>query len=222
MSTFRDLSTEENQFIKDMFKNGDRDALKLYGYWAAAGALGNIYEEYSRIFGLCRLLGGLHIYDIGCGGNYQACLLYRRHEMTYTGIDAYEFFDYDQMNRMFSDSCGKRIQYLCAHYPCPLSILPGNAAIARRWQYPANHKPALKRFAEAISRDFERIITNFEIQGASREEMIRFWEEAMPGFHAVRLGDENLIFATRIPEDFEKMTAADYAYGNANFAIRPH
>lgn len=49
MKTFLDLSSRGSQFIREMFKNGDRDALQLYGFWAAAGALGIIYEEYSRI-----------------------------------------------------------------------------------------------------------------------------------------------------------------------------
>ena len=49
MKTFLDLSSRGSQFIREMFKNGERDALQLYGFWAAAGALSNIYEEYSRI-----------------------------------------------------------------------------------------------------------------------------------------------------------------------------
>ncbi len=223
MKTFHDLLYKDgNPFIKDMFKYGDRDALQLYGFWAAAGALGNIYEEYSRIFGLCRLLGGMNVYDIGCGWNYQACLLIHRYDMTYTGIDADEHFDYDRMNGVFAESYGNRIRFFCAHYPCPLTILPGNAAIARRWRYRRGSLSNLKRFAASIVKDFDRLITTWYYEEYDREDMLKFWEEEMPGFRAVPLGDEELILATKIPEDFAKMEEVNYKYGNSAFAIRPH
>lgn len=220
MSTFRDIFLDKALFMKSMFKTGDRDALKLYAHWEAAGALGYIYSEYARIFGLCRLIGSSHIYDIGCGGNYQACLLYHEHTLTYTGIDCYEFFDYETMNRMFSDYCGKRIHYICEHYPCSLSLSSNNVAIARGWKYSKGGEKHLKKFAEAVSRDFDRIITNFGIMGAEREEDIRLWQQAMPEFQVMKLGYEDLIFATRIPEDLEKMKKVGYEYGNYNFSIR--
>ena len=222
MKTFLDLSSRGSQFIREMFKNGDRDALQLYGFWAAAGALGNIYEEYSRIFGLCRLLGGMNIYDIGCGWNYQAVLLYAKHDMTYLGIDCEESFDFDRMNGVFADHCRDRIRFICDHYPCPLKILPGNAAIARRWQFTKKGTKAFRYFAESIARDFDRLITTVNIEGYDRERMLAVWEEAMPGFRAAPIGDEQLVLVTKIPEDFARMEEENYKYGNAMFAIRPH
>ena len=180
MKTFHDLLYKEgNPFIKDMFKYGDRDALQLYGFWAAAGALGNIYEEYSRIFGLCRLLGGMNVYDIGCGWNYQACLLFHE-SIKYTGIDAYEHFDYDAMNRAFSDYCGKRIRFLNEHYPFRLSPDPNNAAVIRGWKYVKGGEKYLKKLTEAVSRDFDRVITNCGIMGVEWDENYRFWKQALP------------------------------------------
>lgn len=220
MKTFGEL-LDKDRFLKEMFKTGDRDALQLYACSAAASALGNIYEEYSRIFGLCRLLGGVNIYDIGCGGNYQACLLYYRADMTYTGIDAEENLDFDRMNKVFGRAFStNRIRFFCDKYPCPLNILPGNAAIARRWRYSKDSAFALKRFGEAIAHDFDRLITTFDIEGYDREDMMQFWEESMPGFRAVPIGDEDLILVTKIAEDFEKMEEVSYKYGNSAFAIR--
>ena len=215
MKTFGDLSFDKNRFLKEMFKTGDRDALQLFAYQTAASVLGNIYEEYSRIFGLCYLLGGLNVYDIGCGDHHQACLLYRQGDMTYTGIDAHEKFDCDRMNSVFGTD---HIRFIRDLYPCKLRILPGNAAIARGWMY-SDPEP-MKHVAKAVSRDFDRLIANARIEKYTREDMLRFWEEEMPGFRAVPIDDENLILATRIPEDFSVMEYENYKYGNSAFAIR--
>ena len=64
------------------------------------------------------------------------------------------------------------------------------------------------------------MITTVNYKGYDREDMLKFWEEAMPGFRAVPLGDEELILVTKIPDDFAKMEEVNYRYGNSAFAIR--
>ena len=219
MNTFRDICFDEALFLKSMFKTGDRDALRLYTYWQTSHAISYIYNEYARIFGLCKLLGTAHIYDIGCGGNYQACLLFHEH-INYTGIAAYEHFDYDAMNRAFSDYCGKRIRFINEHYPCRLSPDPNNAAVIRGWKYVKGGEKHLKKLTEAISRDFDRVITNCGIMGVEWDENYQFWKQALPEYHVMKLGYENLIFATKVSDDLAAMEKYGYEYGNYHFSVR--
>ncbi len=217
MLSFVDMLINEQGFIDTMLETKDRAALKMYLNFKSI-AQRPFVTHYARMFGLCRLLGAANIYDIGCGNQYQAYML-TYPDIHYLGIDADDRIDFDEMNQAFSNGFGAAKKFLHAVYPCPLDLSPNNIAIACGYAYSREDNGLIQGYCDAISRDFERIITNFGIWGDSDEEKLRFWENALPDHTVQKLGDQGMIFATKIPRDLEIMHETAYHYQDDRFLI---
>ena len=212
------LSTNPEYFIDRMFETKDRTALKMYLNWSIMCEK-KLFINYQRRFGLCQTIGAKHIFDIGCGlRHYQAYMLLLHHDLHYTGID--RELDPHEMMRVFSHGFHDRGRFISDTYPCTLTIPENNIAIAA---YIGGCKsfddPQIINFADALSQDFDRIITNYGVMQCSYDELYEFWAHALPGYSVCKLGEEDLIFATRIPHDLEVLHEINYKYTDEKFGI---
>jgi hypothetical protein len=225
MNTFAELISNDEKFLQAALKSGDKDALKMYVNLKAV-SLRAYFTSYARKFGLCRLLGINNIYDIGCGNHYQAYMLMSM-DIYYTGIDYSDKIDFEEMNRAFA-GLGNKKKFINEMYPCDVAPPPNNAAIASGWNYNRGGEGALKRFAKAVSKDFERIITNVTVDGMDAEDFITFWETSLPGYKVYKIGCDRLmykagyescIFATRFQKDIDITESVGYEYADERFTV---
>lgn len=148
------------------------------------------FDQYARIFSLCRTIGAKNIYDIGCGSNLQAFLMVYSQDMSYTGIDdrlcaPIEFgwpFDKkfepspEYLNDLFKKFVGSdRIRFVKDTYPCKLDIAENNIAVSLGSI--TSHIINKPETMISIARDFERIMIDIpdkkmDVEGFSAKDII--------------------------------------------------
>lgn len=175
----------------------------------------NAYIYYSQIFGLCKVLGIKHIYDIG-GRNWQpAFLLIDFPNIYYTGIDCHDI-DYDYLNRLFAEY--KNIKFQYAYYPFDITPTSNNIAVSH---YAIGtilvDEEKIKNTTAALSKDFERILINI------RQENLNIWETGLADFKLCMIDCSYmpLVFGTKFPEEIEKLKKIGYNYSDDRFSIYP-
>ncbi len=210
---------------------GDKQLLQVYRRAVAANHFYfDCLYRYTGVFKLCRRLGIKNIYDIGCGSGLQAFLLMKYPDVSYTGIESAPFrnpvdgfkTDAAQLNALFYSFTGSdRIYYVDKSYPYDFTPEPNNIAILLYTMMNREIEP----FAADLSRDFERIIitlpkSEFAWKGKNIKEIVyrdvelwsdpfdkllTRWKKAMPNYHFYQIREQNVIFATKIPDDDAKI-----------------
>jgi len=224
------LLAPENKDLLDLYNE-----LKPNHYWRDSPAA----RKYARIFGLCRLLGVTNLYDIGCGGVWQALFLANYPDVFYTGID-YFGNDNTYANESFAKSFGKRINFQYAHYAFLLNLPPSypsnNLGIALGWLTGCIR--CEQKTAFAFSKDFERIIIDiqdrdfkdWEAKLAESEPFqfndgVSYWEIERTSFKLYKICDAEeeygkpLVFGTKFPEEIDMLKKIKYDFNDDKFAI---
>ncbi len=209
---------------------GDKNLLRIYNR-AIAGQYYyfHCFKYYSDIFRFCRDLNVVNIYDIGCADRLQAFLLINYPEMSYTGIDPRIFHDnFDgfkadtaEINALFYEFTGSdRIYYVNKAYPYDFMVEPNNIAVMLN-SVTQTTEEKIKELAGHLTRDFERIIItlpfkefiwkgkdikeivykNVKLWADPYEKYLRLYEKAMPEYKFYKLGEPNVVFATKIDND---------------------
>lgn len=221
---------------------GDKTLLQVYRRAIAAHwRYFDCFQKYSDIFKLCRYLNAVNIYDIGCGDSLQALLLIRNQEMSYTGIDPRIFHDdFDgfkadtaEINELFYEFTGSdRIYYVNKAYPYDFTVEANNIAIMLN-SVTQKSEEKIEELAGHLTHDFERIVITlpfkeFVWKGKNIKEIVyknvklwenpydkylKLYEKAMPKYKFYKIGEPNIVFATRIENDINilksKYTVAD-------------
>lgn len=213
---------------------GDKTKLNVYKRAIAARQhYFDCFYRYSQVFGLCRTLNIVNIYDIGCGSKLQSLLLMGADEMNYTGIDSYIFHDVvdgfrappEYINELFQKFAGSdRIYYVQSEYPYNFTIEKNNIAILL-YTMMTSDKNRIKKLADNLSHDFERVVLNipfseFNLTGMKAkdivyndveiwknpfEECYSMWKRTMPDYEFYKIGEPNIIFATKNSRDRKKL-----------------
>ena len=175
------------------------------------------YDNYARVFGLCRILGLTNLYDIGCGNRLQAFFLHGHKNMFYTGID--KGIDFTRLNefldtQLFPNDKG-RIKFRTGTYPFEITPAKNNAAILLYSLGMIPDEQSIKNIAAALSGDFERVLMNI------RSEYFSIWEAELSDFTQYKIGDaENpFVFCTKFPEDISKLNDMGYNCFDSKFTI---
>lgn len=182
--------------------------------------------RYAQIFSLCRKLDITNIYDIGCGSKLQSFLLLPSLYTNYTGIDPNIFHDPaddfhadpEWVNGLFREWTGcDRIRYIQEKYPCRLDIRQNNIAILF-YALITDREDIIKNLAQHLAKDFERVFLTLSstqpVPSDTFEAQLDLWKKSMPEYEFFKIGEPNLVFATRIPVDAkllaEKYTVIDH------------
>ena len=181
----------------------------------------NFYQvnyRYSRIFDLCRVIGAVNLYDIGCQSLNQSFQLVQYSRMSYTGIingrfliNDYRPSDFETKNYNIIKAeetppplCDGRIRYIRGHYPeFELDVLPNNIAIACYSLTMYHEEEEIRKMFEALTHDFERILFNIRFRDSN---VVQFWRNCdWSGFEIYPIGPQGFLFATKNPEDIRKL-----------------
>lgn len=178
----------------------------------------DIYFRYSRIFDLCRVVGAVNMYDIGCQTVNQSFLLADYTKMSYTGItdscfDLIDFLYTDisegNYNIIMTKQVPKtlysgRISFIKGHYPdFSLEVKQNNIGIACNSLTMCKTEEEVTQAAAALSRDFERILLNINICIPERME---FWKrQNWSEFEICSIGARGFIFGTKNSEDIRRL-----------------
>jgi len=190
------------------------------------------FDMYARIFSLCRTIGAMNIYDIGCASNFQAFLMVYSKDMSYTGIDCElcdhfefgwpfdEFFEPspEYLNELFKKFVGSdRIRFVKDTYPCKLDIV--------LWVFGKSVKVKPETIL-TLAKDFDRVIidvperrlnvkdlsakdiiyNDVNIWRDTKEEYLSRMKELMPEFTFYDFGGHfRIIFGTKVPGDKERL-----------------
>jgi SAM-dependent methyltransferase len=174
------------------------------------------YSSYSRIFGLCKILGIRNIYDIGCRDWQPAFLLVDFPGIYYTGID-YHDIDYKYLNRLFADY--KNIKFQYGYYPFSIKPARNNIAVSHyAMGTMVTNEEKIKIITNALSKDFKRILINIE------KGRLNIWEAGLADFKLYTLdcmSDDNipLVFGTKFPKEIDKLEKMGYRYLDDKFSI---
>ncbi len=185
--------------------------------------------RYSRIFDLCRVIGAVNLYDIGCQSLNQSFQLVQYSRMSYTGIMNGRFlindyrpsdFETKNYNIIKADEtppplCDGRIRYIRGHYPeFELDVLPNNIAIACYSLTMYHEEDVIRKMVEALTRDFERVLFNIRFRDSN---VVEFWRNSdWTGYEIYPIGPEGFLFATKNPEDIRKLKEF-YPFENGRF-----
>ena len=181
----------------------------------------NLYEvnyRYSRIFDLCRVIGAVNLYDIGCQMINQSFLLLPYSRMSYTGIMNGKFVlnDYrpsdvttKNYHLLTADEtpqplCDGRIRYIRGQYPdLDLKVQPENIAVACYSLTMYREEEEIRKMVDALTRDFDRVLFNIAFRDSS---VVRFWKNSdWKGFELYPIGPQGFLFATKKPEDIRRL-----------------
>lgn len=178
-----------------------------------------IYEIYSRIFDLCKVLGITHVYDIGCEKINQSFLLAAHTNISYTAIDTiFELNDWREedknSNRYWHyctyeappPFCDGRIRFIKGRYPdTGLDVKPNHIAVASCSLTMCRGAESINRAAAALVCDFDRILINFP-SSKYRAEDYEYWKNAdWSGYEIHPIDYSGFVYATRHEEDIERM-----------------
>ena len=97
----------------EIFEKGNEASLDVYSTMYMSKCF-PIFDYYSRIFGICKLLKIIHLYDIGCRTIGAAFLLKDYNSATYTGIDFHKpCIDFNNANMLdlLTEMYGERIKF---------------------------------------------------------------------------------------------------------------
>lgn len=178
----------------------------------------DIYFRYSRIFNLCRVIGAVNLYDIGCQTVNQSFLLADDTKMSYTGItnscfDLIDFLYTDiaegnyniiMTNQVPQSLYGGRISFIKGHYPdFPLEVKQNNIGIAYDSLTMCRTEERVTQAVAALSRDFERILLNINVFIPERME---FWKiQNWSAFDIYSIGERGFVFGTKNSEDIRRL-----------------
>lgn len=199
-------------------KGGEEITLELYTNFKLA-ELGKfaIYNKYSKIFGLCLFLGLTDLYDIGCGVNFQVCLITGFQGIYYTGIDCDKGengIDFKCQNKWFVNYT-KRINFIHAEYPFEIKAKNNNIAIAVGGVFEYEDSQ-VEKTATALARDFERIFVDLSLKS------YEIFKNSLPDFkiHVVKKYDNYvIIFATKFHEEIALLEETGYNYNDDRFSL---
>jgi len=191
----------------EVFEKRDEALLDVYSTMYMSKCF-PIFDYYSRIFGICKLLKIIHLYDIGCRTIGAAFLLKDYNSVTYTGIDCHKpYIDFNNahMLNLLKEIYGERIKFQEGEYPFAVTPAESNVAIscyAIGFGKPNENEKAIKNTAAALSRDFERIIINVT------REYFETWKRDLMDFEIYKIGETSstiFIFGTKFSEDVVKL-----------------
>lgn len=176
--------------------------------------------RYARIFELCRVIGVKHIFDIGCQGLNQSFLLGEFSTMTYTGIDT-TFSLNDWRERDAEDGnyflpinresappplFNGRIRFVKGWYPEAAPDVPPESIAVGCYSLTMTRPEDIPDLAKALHRDFDRMLFNVFHR---RENVMDAWRtaaQAWTGFTIRPIGDCGFVYASRHPDDFERLS----------------
>ncbi len=230
-----------NAFLfEDNLKNAASSGEELY----LLSLYRNMHREirhYQNLFGLCLMLGAIHIYDIACGFNMQFGYLLNYSGISYTGIDKDEgrityrncyntkgfldkieqktdVFDYQKWNEILS-MFNPQIKMIRKEYPFPIQTPQNSIAIAVGYHEFAETDLA----AKTLTDDFERFIVQVD------HETLPVWNKYFEGFHIKEIHrynygstaeDEQIyILGTRYAEDLDYLEKSGYSYHDDRFFV---
>lgn len=163
------------------------------------------WDDYSKIFELCKMLEISYLYDIGCGDAPQALLLRWSPDVQYIGINkASRLYSPDKLNKFFAEICDN-VTYMQVEYPVRIPAPCNNIAIS--WHTLGTNIQMQKGYdsiistIKALSRDFERLIISIQ------NECIFAWKTEMADteftFHITEHIEQggNILFATKYPKE---------------------
>jgi len=177
-----------------------------------------VYYRYAKIFDFCRVLGISHIYDIGCQWINQAFLLVSHSVMQYTGIGCtFSLLDWRKENRTAEHCrvpfvkeapppfCNGRIRFQKGWYPdIELSPEADSIAVASYSLTMCREEEEIVRTASALHKDFNRILFNIDFFPNSITASC--WKaQDWNGYTIVPIGPCGFVYATRFPEDIERL-----------------
>ena len=174
---------------------------------------------YGRIFDFCRVLGVNHICDLGCRTLNQAFLLAEHEDMTYTGMDSTHFVlnDWREKDREtgnyrepfttdapppFFDG---RIRFVKGHYPDTPFETRENSIMAGCYSLTMTREHEIFETVFCLTQNFERMLFNV---GYDAPEAVLWKSADWAGYAIHPIGPEGFVFATRHPEDIERLKQA--------------
>jgi hypothetical protein len=201
----RDLIMEKLKI--EIFEKRDEASLDIYSNMYMSQCF-PIFDYYSRIFGICKLLNITHLYDIGCRTIGAAFLLSDYNSATYIGIDCHKpYIDFNNthMFDLLTEIYGERIKFQEGEYPFAINPVESNVAIscyAIGFGKPNENEQTIKNTAATLSGDFERIIINVN------HEYLEKWKSELTDFEIYKIGETSsttFIFGTKFSEDVAKL-----------------
>ncbi len=171
---------------------------------------------YGRIFDFCRVLGVKHICDLGCCSLNQAFLLADCGDMTYTGMDSTHFVlnDWREKDREtgnyhepfttdapppFFDG---RIRFVKGHYPDTPFEIRENSIMVGCYSLTMTREHEIFETVFCLTRNFDRMLFNV---GYDDEKAVLWKSVSWAGYAVHPIGPEGFVFATRHPEDIERL-----------------
>jgi hypothetical protein len=202
-----DFSDFMEDFKSEIFEKSDEASLDVYSTMYMSKCF-PIFDYYSRIFGICKLLGITNLYDIGCRTIGAAFLLSDYNSAIYTGIDCHKpYIDFNNAHLLdlLTEFYGERFKFQEGEYPFTIAPQESNVAIscfAIGFGIPNKNKRVIKNTAAALSRDFERIIINVN------HEYFEAWKSELTDFEIYKIGETSsttFIFGTKFSEDVAEL-----------------
>lgn len=179
----------------------------------------HVYYRYAKIFDFCRVLGVSHVYDIGCQWMNQAFLLVSYSVMRYTGIGcSFSLIDWLEQNHTAEHCtvpcvkeappplCDGRIRFLKGWYPdVVLSPEEDSIAVASYAFTMCQDEKEIIRTTAALQKDFDRILINLRFIPEDDPYTACWKAQDWQGYTICPIGPCGFIYATRIPEDLDRL-----------------
>jgi hypothetical protein len=180
-----------------------------------------VYYRYSRIFDFCRVLGISHVYDIGCQWINQAFLLVPYSVMQYTGIGcSFSLLNWRKEHHTAEHCavpcvhdappsfCDGRIRFQKGWYP-DIALSPEDDSIAVAcYAFTMCREPEeIARTCAALRKDFNRILFNLNYFSENDPSTDCWKEQDWHGYTIFPIGPCGFVYATRVPEDVERLKA---------------
>lgn len=202
----------------------------------------SVYQKYASIFDFCRTIGVNHIYDIGNCFINQSFLLHDCPEVGYTGIDGgvtlmdyrnvidetYPNYHYPYVDTI-PDFCDGRIRFVVGEYPSiRLDYEKNNIAVAIHslgtYCLGLSCGPSVEEITDGLNTDFDRVLMDIYWENYDNPYgCLDIWTSHMPEFtfHKIMADfSPSLIFATKYPEDIEKLKCDESYCPKAAWNVR--
>lgn len=179
----------------------------------------SVNTQYRRIFDFCRVIGADHICDLGCCTINQSFLLAEYDGMTYTGMDSMHFVLNDWREKdletgnyrsPYSEEAPPpffdgRIRFVKGHYPDTPFETRENSIMVGCYSLTMTREHEIFETVFCLTRNFERMLFNV---GYDAPEAVLWKSADWTGYAIHPIGPEGFVFATRYPEDIERLKQA--------------